>query len=223
MDPPCLLCRSTSGVDGLCNDCRIGLPRIPAARCPVCAIPTPTGDACGRCLERPPHFDRVAAALLYQYPASLLVQDLKYRGNLSAARALAGVLCDALDDEPYPDLVLPMPLARGRIADRGFNQAMEIARHVAAEFGLRVVSDACRRTREGTPQAALPWKERARNVRKAFACDADFSGKRIAIIDDVLTTGATLDELARTLKRCGALEVVGWIVARTPPPGAGGS
>ena len=189
------------------------------ARCPVCALPNPTGDRCGRCVSRAPRFDRVVASLSYEYPANHLVQGLKYGGNLACARALASCLAAALDDEPYPDMIVPMPLAPGRLAERGFNQALEIARLVASEFGVTVVSDACRRTREAAPQAQLPWKERARNVRKAFACDIDLSGKRIAVVDDVLTTGSTLGELALTLKRAGAVEVTGWIVARTPAPG----
>jgi predicted amidophosphoribosyltransferase len=112
-----------------------------------------------------------------------------------------------------------MPLARARLAGRGFNQAMELARRLAAEFGLNISMDVCRRTREGTPQAVLPWKQRATNIRNAFVCDFDLNGKSVAVVDDVLTTGATLNELALTLKRRGAREVIGWIAARTPAPG----
>jgi ComF family protein len=190
-----------------------------SAHCPVCAIPDPTGETCGRCLSKPPHFDRVVAAFTYEFPATVLIQELKYRGNLACARPLAAGLCDALDTEPYPDLIMPMPLGRNRLADRGFNQAMELARRLAAEFGVDVAADVCRRTRESTPQAALPWKQRATNIRNAFVCDFDVEGKSVAVVDDVLTTGATLNELALTLKRAGAREVIGWIAARTPAPG----
>ena len=89
------------------------------------------------------------------------------------------------------------------------------------EFGLKISADICHRAREGTPQAVLPWKQRAKNVRNAFVCDIDVSGTSVAVVDDVLTTGATLNELALTLKRHGAREVVGWIAARTPAPGDG--
>jgi ComF family protein len=187
-------------------------------RCPVCAAPDPTGELCGRCLRSPPQFDRVVAPFSYEFPATVLIQSLKYRGVLACARPLAAGLTDRLEKEPYPDLIIPMPLARTRLATRGFNQAMEISRCLAAEFGVHVTPDACRRTREGTPQAVLPWKERASNVRNAFSCEFDVSGKSVAVVDDVLTTGATLNELARTLKRHGAREVVGWIVARTSAP-----
>src|SRR5574341_553019 len=108
-----------------------------------------------------------------------------------------------------------MPLARGRLAERGFNQALEIARVVAARTGIALLRDAARKVADTPPQAALPWKKRAKNVRGAFACDADLTGRRIAVVDDVLTTGATLDELARVLRKAGAAGVTGWVVART--------
>ena len=187
--------------------------------CPVCAIPTPTGERCGRCLNQPPHFDRVVAPYMYEFPATVLIQGLKYRGNLACARPLAAGLAEALDEEPYPDLIIPIPLARARLAERGFNQAMEISRRIAQDFALDISVDICHRTRESAPQAVLPWKQRATNVRNAFACDVDASGKSVAVVDDVLTTGATLNELALTLKRRGAREVIGWIAARTPAPG----
>ena len=219
LSPACLLCGVRSGEDGLCADCRGGLPRVPDARCPICAIANPTAQICGRCLTKRPHYDRVVVPFSYEFPATVLIQGLKYRGELACARPLASGLVAALEQEPYPDLVVPMPLAPARAAHRGFNQAMEISRIVAVEFGLDVSRDLCRRTKEGTPQVTLPWKQRARNIRIACACDADLTGKRIAVVDDVLTTDATLNELALTLKRQGAAEVSGWIVARTPAPG----
>lgn len=187
--------------------------------CPVCAIPEPTGELCGRCLNKPPHFDRVVAPFMYEFPTTVLIQGLKYHGNLACARPLAAGLAEALEKEPYPDLIIPMPLAHARLTGRGFNQAMEISRRVATGFGLDISVDICQRTREGTPQAVLPWKQRATNIRNAFACDVDVNGKSVAVVDDVLTTGATLNELALTLKRRGAREVIGWIAARTPAPG----
>ena len=112
---------------------------------------------------------------------------------------------------------MPMPLARGRLAERGFNQALEIARVVAAATGIALLPRACRKVTE-TPAAGHAAVERTRkNVRRAFVCDADLEGMRIAVVDDVLTTGATLNELARVLRKAGAAEVRGWIVARTLP------
>jgi ComF family protein len=217
--PVCLLCGGRGHVHGLCAGCRDSLPKLTDLRCPICAIPDPTGEICGRCLKERPYFDHVIAPFLYEFPATVLIQGLKYRGSLACARPLASGLAEALDEAAYPDLVIPMPLARERLAERGFNQAMEISRRVATDFGLDISVDICRRTRESASQASLPWKQRARNVRNAFACDVDLSGKSVAVVDDVLTTGATLNELALTLKRRGASEVTGWIVARTPAPG----
>jgi len=219
MSPVCLLCGGRSDADGLCEGCNASLPRLTARHCPVCALPDATGERCGRCLTKPPHFDRVVAPFRYEFPATVLIQGLKYRGNLACARPLAAGLAAALETEPYPDLIVPMPLARARLAARGFNQAMEISRRLATEFGLDISLHVCRRTREGAAQAALPWKQRATNVRDAFVCDFDVNGKSVAVVDDVLTTGATLGELALTLKRRGAREVIGWIAARTPAPG----
>ena len=219
MAPACLLCGGRGDNDGLCGGCQESLPTLTGRYCPVCSIPNPTGDLCGRCVSKPPHFDRVVAAYMYEFPATVLIQGLKYQGNLACARPLAAGLADALDKEPYPDLIIPMPLARARLANRGFNQAVEISRRVTMEFGLNISVNVCRRTREGSPQAVLPWKQRATNIRNAFVCDFDVNGKSVAVVDDVLTTGATLNELALTLKRRGAREVIGWIAARTPAPG----
>lgn len=215
--PVCTLCGDPAGLDGLCGGCRTGLPRLPAARCPICALPNPTSEACGRCLQKPPAFDRVVCALSYAYPANALVLGLKYRGGLAFARPLAARLADALEAEPYPDIVIPMPLSAGRLAGRGFNQAAELARLAVSAFGLQLSTTLARRNRDCAPQASLPWKERARNVRNAFDCEVDLQGKSIAVVDDVLTTGATLNELSLALKRQGATQVTGWIAARTLP------
>lgn len=221
MAPVCLLCSGNAGDDGLCSGCRGSLPGLTILRCPVCAIPSPAGETCGRCLGQRPYFDRVVAPFLYDFPATVLIQGLKYRGNLACARPLSAGLTRVLEPEPYPDLIVPMPLAPARTAERGFNQSVELARGLAADFGLTISIGVCRRVRESAPQASLEWKQRAKNVRNAFACDADLHGISVAVVDDVLTTGATLNELALTLKRRGAREVVGWIAARTPAPGTG--
>src|SRR5690606_35422981 len=200
--------------------CFGSLPDLGPVRCPVCALPSPASAICGRCLRQPPAYDHVACALRYAFPVDALVQGLKYREGLALARPLALRLAQVLDSEPRPDLVMAMPLTPHRLAERGFYQAGELARILASEFGLRVCRGLASRTREGVAQASLPWKARARNVRGAFRCEADLTGRAVAVVDDVMTTGATLNELARVLKRQGAREVVGWIGARTLPRGA---
>jgi predicted amidophosphoribosyltransferase len=114
-------------------------------------------------------------------------------------------------------VIVPTPLAPRRLAERGYNQALEIARVVAAATGVKLLADACRKTVDTPPQATLPWKERARNVRRTFVCDAGFEGERVAVVDDVLTTGSTLNELARVLRKAGASSVRGWVIARALP------
>lgn len=153
------------------------------------------------------------AAFLYDYPLDALIHAYKYGGRLALARPLGAALAQRVARDV--DVIVPMPLARGRLAERGFNQALEIARVVTATTRTALLPDACRKVAETPPQAALPWKDRARNVRRAFVCDADLSGRKVAVVDDVLTTGATLNELARVLLRAGAASVRGWIVART--------
>ncbi len=215
--PACPLCGDLAGLEGLCLGCASSLPDLAVARCPVCALPNPPDQTCGRCLRQPPAYDHVACALRYAFPADALVLGLKYRNSLAFARPLAARLAQALEEQPYPDLVLPMPMTPARLAQRGFNQAAELARLVANEFGLRVSPAIVRRDRDGPAQASLPWKQRARNVRGAFQCETDLAGKSIAVVDDVMTTGATLNEVAKVLKRQGARRVVGWIATRTLP------
>lgn len=215
--PACLLCGASAGETGLCHGCLAALPVTSGPRCPVCACQTPSPSLCGRCIKHPPKYDYVVSALDYVAPVDYLVADLKYSHNLAAARTLAHLLALRLDREPYPDIVLPMPIAASRLRERGFNQAAEIARHACAEFGLRLSPNIAQRISAGVSQTSLPWADRARNVRGAFRCQTEIAGQTVAIVDDVITTGATLNELAAVLKRAGAGEVVGWIVARTPP------
>lgn len=209
----CFLCASPSGDSLLCSPCRASLPRLTSARCPVCALPTPDACVCGACLKRPPHFDATHAVFRYEFPVDRLIQSLKYAHRLAGADFLGGIL--ARTAPPCrPDLVLPVPLAPARLAQRGFNQALEIARPLARALGAALEIDHVRRSHATPPQASLPWKERARNIRHAFTCDIDLRGKTLLLVDDVMTTGATLDELARTLKAHGAARVENCVLAR---------
>ena len=197
----------------VCDACYARLPWLTDARCPQCALPTTGGGTCGACLSHRPRFDRVSAAFAYAWPLAPLLHHYKYAGNLALATLLAQALSARLAGDA--DLIIPIPLAPQRLRSRGFNQALEIARVVSRMTGVPLAPAACRRVRDTAPQTSLPWQERAQNIRNAFACDADLSGMRVAVIDDVMTTGATLNELARNLRQAGALEVQGWMVART--------
>jgi ComF family protein len=208
----CLLCGSGPSTALLCPACQASLPGLAEARCPKCAEAAPGGAVCGTCLKQPPHFDATFAAFRYGFPVDKLVQALKYRHRLAVAEFLAAAMLQS--DRPAGDLLVPLPLSAPRLRERGFNQAVEIARLLARTLRLPLQLDGCTRSRDTVPQATLPWKERRKNVRHAFECKVDLDGKSVIVVDDVMTTGATLDEFARTLKNHGALCVTAWVAAR---------
>lgn len=218
----CVLCRGAAelarGEGLLCRACDADLPRLGTSICPRCALASPEGAVCGRCLARPPAYDATVAALEYRFPADVLVHSLKFRGELALAALLGRLLGERVARVGTRiDRVIPVPLSAVRLRERGFNQSLEIARHAARAARAPLDAHACERSRETPPQSALEWDERARNVRGAFRCAANLHGAAVAVVDDVMTTGATLDEIAATLKRGGAARVVNWVVTRTFP------
>jgi ComF family protein len=216
----CSLCAASSGDALICAVCTAALPRLPAV-CTVCALPVTAADICGACLKRPPPFAATLAAFVYGFPIDRLVQQMKYRGRLAIAEWAAAELAAAVaptlrarEPAQRPERVVALPLAGARQRERGFNQAHEIAARAAIRLGLPIAPSLARIV-AGPPQAALRWSERAKNMRGAFACCEDVRGLRIAVVDDVMTTGATLTEAAKTLRRAGATRVECWVVART--------
>ena len=212
---PCLLCGTASRNGIFCAACDAQLPYLTAAHCPVCAVPTLGGDICGSCLQHPPQFNRTIAVFAYTFPLDKLVQALKYSEQLVLVNSLADKLAQRV--ELRPDCLLPMPLHPARLQERGFNQSLELARRIGDKLHIPVLVDSCQRVRDTPPQFALSWNERDKNVRRAFVCTQDFSGKSVAVVDDVMTSGASLNELALTLRRAGAQEVHAWVIARTLP------
>lgn len=180
----------------------------------MCALPTPHGAICGHCLKRPPHFGSTRAAYTYAFPLDRLVQSLKYGHNLAVVSLLADELAAQAAKHPLPDVLIPMPLHPNRLRQRGFNQAHEIAQRIARILRLPVLPHATMRVIDTAPQASLPLKQRRNNLRGAFACEHNLQGKHVAIVDDVMTSGSTLDALAEALLKAGALEVQCWVVAR---------
>jgi ComF family protein len=210
----CLLCQGASGGKLLCQACARELPST-ASACPRCALPGGGDAECGACIANPPHYDASYAAFVYAYPVDALVQALKYGGQLALAGLFARALQQRIGCALNVDLIVPLPLHPLRLAERGFNQAAEIAKVLARLYGIRMDAQLARRVRNTAPQTALPWRERVSNMRQAFACERELAGLSIAVVDDVMTTGATLDEFAHTLKRSGAARVENWVVART--------
>ncbi|HCK80240.1 MAG TPA: ComF family protein [Candidatus Competibacter sp.] len=218
LPPLCLLC-GAAGADGrdLCAGCARDLPRN-APACPSCALPLaaePNGP-CGLCLRHPPDFDRVFAPFLYRPPVDYLILGLKFDNRLSHARLLGELLADALAAraEGLPDCILPVPLHPLRLRERGFNQALELARAAARRFQVPLLADGLRRIRHTTPQTGLDARQRQTNLLGAFMRSRPLEGKRVALVDDVITTASTVVECARTLRAGGVVDIEVWAVAR---------
>lgn len=228
----CYLCGVRVTAKPLCPGCEADLPKLHTT-CPQCALPTPSGEICGACLKHPPAFDRTLAVFSYAFPLDVLIQQCKYAGAISltaffaehmvqrsrSASAHTNPACHELvqraNTENTLDYLLPMPLHPTRLAHRGFNQAAEIARRLSPLVGIPWLPEACQRVRDTPSQAGLDLKTRQRNLRGAFACQLDLSGKRVALIDDVMTSGSSLNELARVVRKAGAVEIQAWVLART--------
>jgi len=176
---------------------------------------------CGQCQRQPHALPLVRAPFCYQPPADHLVQALKYHGRLALAPELARLMLPTLAraTDPRPELIVPVPLHPRRLRERGFNQALELARPLARALGIRLHSGVCLRVRDTGRQTGLDARQRRINVRGAFALRGPLPARRIALVDDVVTTGNTVRELARMLRAAGATELQVWAFARAAVPG----
>jgi len=222
LPPVCVLCGGVGQNDSfdLCRDCAAELP-VNAHSCVQCAEQLGshhTSDlVCGACLRRPPRYRSTHCAYRYGYPVDHLVRALKYHGRIAYARVLGELLAKSLLGErqsPWPQWVLPVPLAESRYRERGFNQASELGTQLARHLAIPLRADLLVRTRDTREQAGLDRVGRRKNVRNAFALSAPLGAKHVAIVDDVVTTGSTVNEVARVLKRAGAKHIEVWAVAR---------
>jgi ComF family protein len=177
---------------------------------------------CGACLDEPPAFDATIAAVDYSAPLDQLVIALKFGGRLAMAPLFARLVRDALlhtPEAPLPDVLIPVPLGGERLRQRGFNQALEIARPLSWALGIELQPRLALRLRETDAQSTLHPEQRRKNMRGAFSVSPAFvdriGGRHIGVIDDVMTTGETLNEFAATLKRFGAARVTNFVFART--------
>jgi ComF family protein len=238
----CLLCGQLAGGTELCAPCRAELPRADRV-CSACAIPlaapgdsaaadpvagdpaaNPQGLLCGRCLRRPPPWDHALAALVYCFPADRLVCRFKFNRDLSAGALLGREMLAAIRRSglELPDAIVPVPLHRTRQFSRTFNQAELLARQLGRALGIPVHGRLLARSRRTAAQSGLDAAGRRRNLRGAFrltlARERLPCRSHLALVDDVLTTGVTLAECSRTLRRAGVARISVWVAARAPVP-----
>jgi ComF family protein len=223
-----------------CPPCQQSLPFVNSNGCPQCAIEDTGGQLCGVCIAHPPKFDATIAAFRYQFPLDRLVQDYKFNANFALLELFATALADRIiEGGNLPDVFIPVPLSRQRIATRGFNQAALLADAVVKKLNVklnakqtaqqvvRVENNWLEKIRDTPAQAGLALEARRRNIRDAFTLTplgvvaiAAQPNLKMALFDDVITTGATLSEAANVLKRAGVVTVTTIVVARVPPPRA---
>ena len=217
------LCPACGGGTGpgrdLCGGCERVLPGI-ANACPRCAAPFEYGSIqgeCGQCQRRPPPYVRGVALYHYAPPIDHFIRTLKFHDGIGLARLLGRRLASRLQLEPgRPDRIMPVPLHPTRLRSRGYNQALELARPIAAALDIPLDYRSLRRVRATAAQSNLTLDERQRNVRGAFAVDGDarLAGLRIALVDDVLTTGSTVAAASLALLAAGVREIEVWVAAR---------
>lgn len=223
----CLLCdEAADGALAICTSCEAELPWL-GGHCQVCALPLPShGLVCGACLKKPPSFSRVEVPWRYAFPIDSLITRFKHQARWPLGRLLGELLSQHLlhafdEGLPRPDLLLPVPLASRRQRQRGFNQAGLLCEWLSPLLQLPLQKDWLQRIIDTPAQQQLDAATRKRNLRKAFslAPGSAVSGLHIALVDDVLTTGATAESLARLLNKAGAARVDVYCLARTPKPG----
>lgn len=213
----CVLCGSLSR-QLLCAPCQHVLP-ILSHHCLQCAQIQSTDKQCGACLRKPPPYDRTFALFPYQAPIVRLITDLKFQGHLAHAKLLGELLAEKIKNEwyrqqPLPDLIIPIPLHPLRLKERGFNQALEIARPIGKIVNIPIDPDGARRIKNTVTQTTLSAKYRQKNMSQAFEIERDYRGLHIAVLDDVMTTQHTMRSFAGTLKQAGVSKIDAWCCAR---------
>jgi ComF family protein len=221
LPPRCVLCGQCCSSVCLCEPCRIDLP-WPGPHCYQCGLPvaSPIDKICGACIQNRPPFTRTIYPLIYQFPADRLVQAFKFKRQLVAGRILSHLMCESViaSQMVFPDVLIPVPLHKLRLLKRGFNQAYELGAYASQLLKIPMLTTGLGRLRNTKAQSGLTRKQRRRNVRGAFYWRGpDKPGLHVALIDDVMTTGTTVNECARVLKKAGAKRVDVWVAARAIP------
>jgi ComF family protein len=219
----CHWCAARTPGPPACNACAASLPWNDCA-CRACALPLVPGTepcgsrVCGECLASSPPQDRTWAAFTYDEPVAGQIVSLKFHGRLASGHVLGALLAGRLAGrpEPLPELLIPVPLHAARLRRRGYNQALELAREISRRLSIPLAAGAARRVRSTGEQSRLDAVARRRNVRAAFEVDTIVRGRHVALLDDVITTGATVAELSRAARTAGASRIEVWAAARVP-------
>lgn len=201
----------------ICPACWRDLPWT-GSQCRYCALPLASDGVCGRCQRHPPAYDAVRAPFLYRTPVDALLRAFKFQGRLVHVRVLARIMSDHVQasGSRLPDLLVPVPLHPSRLRERGFNQAVELARLIGRALAIPLDTQTCQRIRLTSAQSGLTATERRRNLRNAFYVRPTDLPRSLAIVDDVMTTGATVASMAQALRRQGVERIEVWVCARTP-------
>lgn len=225
----CVLCQAPSHRNlDICTSCEGDLPYLERG-CLRCAEPMViANEMCGPCLTRPPPFEKSICLFHYRFPVDRLIIDFKFKQRLIYGKILSSLLAERLaqprlsnlrsqsGQTDLPDVLVPVPLHKDRLRSRGFNQAQEIANVISNRLGISIDAQACVRFRHTDPQVDLTVAGRQRNISGSFRVTGNLAARNIAIVDDVMTTGATVSELSRALLRHGARSIQVWTLARTP-------
>ncbi len=210
----CFFCLTKTN-DTWCKECETDFI-LNIARCPVCARNTINNEVCGACLKRKPDFTSTEILFNYQYPANHLIKTLKFNNRPELAISIADKMAKQLSEKPFlPKLLLPVPLHKKRQRDRGYNQSLVIANQIAKRLELKVNPSLCKRIKNTDPQSTLPMNTRMKNIKGAFCLTDTRLPEHIAIIDDVITTGSTVNELSALLSKAGCQCIEVWAIAKT--------
>ncbi|MDH5301559.1 MAG: ComF family protein [Gammaproteobacteria bacterium] len=212
---PCQLCQSSTPFSaGVCAPCWQDLPLLGHA-CQACAMPLSDDSlTCGQCQQSPPLFDRTLALFVYAPPVDHLIKGVKFGDQLHLLPQFAAMLADKVAEHPLPECILPVPLHPTRLRQRGFNQALAIAQPVAKTLGVPLDFHSLRRVRDTPQQTRLDALERQNNLKDAFDLRQPFDAKHVALVDDIMTTGNTVHEISKLLRKNGVEQIDVWLIAR---------
>ena len=213
----CVLCGGiTNEPISLCKPCQRDLPRIQNA-CHQCGLPAVESqyNLCGQCVKVPPTIDYTHSVFYYEPPIDFLVGQLKFEEKLSCAAILGNLLAESIAQmDDLPDVIVPVPLYKKRLFKRGFNQSLEMARPVSKQLQIAIETNLVSRTKSTRAQAKLNLAQRKKNIKGCFKVQQNHRYQHVVLVDDVITTGSTINELARILKQSGVKKVGVWSIAR---------